>query len=55
MNKTEDIYGMKMINNLYEKFVISVTRQNSNPHIDHPTHPVRILVIHEGLVGGARA
>ena len=55
MNETEDIYEMKTINDLYEKFVISVTRQNSNPHVDHPTHPVSILAIHEGLVGGTRA
>ena len=55
MNETEDIYEMKTINDLYEKFVISVTRQNSNPHFDQPTRSIRILVIHEGLVAGARA
>ena len=54
MNETEDIYGMKMINDLYEKFVESVARQNWSPHLDQPTRPVIILVVHEGLVGGAR-
>ena len=55
MNAKEEIYVMKTVNTLYEKFANSVTMQNSSPHIDHPTHPVTILVAHEGLVGGARA
>ena len=55
MNETEDIYVMKTVNALYEKFVNSVARQNKSPHLDQPTRPVRILVVHEGLVGGARA
>ena len=54
MNETEDIYVMKTVNALYEKFVNSVARQNKGPHLDQPTRPVRILVVHEGLVGGAR-
>ena len=55
MNETEDIYVMKTINDLYEKFVISVTRQNSNSHLDQPTRSIGFWVAHEGLVGGARA
>ena len=55
MNETRDICETKTINDFSEKFVVSVTRQNPNPHIDHPTHPVTILVAREGLVGGARA
>ena len=54
MNETEDIYEMMMINDLYEKFVNSVARQNRSPHLDQPTRYIIILVVHEGLVGGAR-
>ena len=54
MHGKEDIYVMKMVNDLYEKFVMSVARQNKTPHLDQPTRPVRILVVHEGLVGGVR-
>ena len=55
MNETDDICEMKTINDLYEKFVISVTRQNSNSHLDQPTRSIGFRVAHEGLVGGARA
>ena len=55
MNETEDIYVMKTINALYEKFGNSVARQHKGPHLDQPTRSVRISVVHEGLVGGARA
>ena len=55
MSETEDIYVMKTVNALYEKFVISVTRQNLNSHLDQPTRSIGFWVAHEGLVGGARA
>ena len=55
MNETEDIYVMKTVNALYEKFVNSVTRQNLNSHLDQPTRSIGFWVAHEGLVGGARA
>ena len=54
MNEKEDIYVMKMVNDFYEKFANSVARQNKTPHWDQPTRSVRILVVHEGLVGGTR-
>ena len=54
MNEKEDIYEMKMINDLYQKFVNPVARQIRSPHFDRPTRSIRILVVHEGLVGGAR-
>ena len=55
MNETEDIYEMMMmINDLHEKFVDSVAWQNGSPHLDQPTRSIIILVVHEGLVGGAR-
>ena len=54
MNEKEDTYVMKTVNALYEKFVNPVARQNKSPHLDQPTRSVRILVGHEGVVGGAR-
>ena len=54
MNETEDIYEMKMINDLYQKFVNPVARQIRSPYFGRPTRSIIILVVHEGLVGGAR-
>ena len=54
MNEKEDICEMKMINDLYQKFVNPVARQIRSPDVDRPTRSIRILVVHEGLVGGAR-
>ena len=36
MNETEDICETKTINNFSEKYIVSVTRQNPNPHIGPP-------------------
>ena len=54
MYEKVDIYVMKMVNDLYEKFVISVARQDMTPHWNQPTRAVRFWAVHEGLVGGAR-
>ena len=53
MNEKEDIYEMKMINDLYQKLVNPVARQIRSPCFDRPTRSITILVVHEGLVGGA--
>ena len=43
MNEKEDIYVMKMINDLNRKFVNPVARQDRSPYFDRSTHLIRIL------------